>query len=146
MRLLLWSKKYINMMTIAVILLISTLSAGPIPRAQAGVWDWVTGISEVPSEVDELKSQYTKMEQSLVETQQRYEEMTSKLNAENEALRTQNEQLQARLLQLEEQDQKQKQQRNRILNTVLTAVGLLIGYFLLTRVLRVLVWRRHSRS
>lgn len=146
MRHLLGSKKHTSISAITVILLICLLYAEPLPRAEAGLWDWVTGISDVPSEVDELKSQYTKMEQSLVETQQRYEEMTSQLNAENDSLRSQNEQLQARILHLEEQELKQKQQRSRILNTVLTGVGLLIGYFLLTRLLRVLVWRRHSRN
>lgn len=140
----LWSKG--SAVALAVIVMICLLFSGPVPRAEAGLWDWVTGITEVPSEVDELKSQYTKMEQSLVETQQRYEEMTSQLNAENASLRSQNEQLQARILHLEEQELKQKQQRNRIYNTILTGVGLLIGYFLLTRLLRVLVWRRQSRS
>jgi len=119
---------------------------GPVSQAQAGWFDWMKGISEVPSDVDQLKSKYEEMEQSLLDTQQRYQEMTSQLNAENEALRLQNEQLTQRLLLLEEQELQQKQRTSRITTMILTGAGLLVLYFILTRIMRVFVWRRHSSN
>ncbi|WP_028593382.1 hypothetical protein [Paenibacillus assamensis] len=115
----------------------------PAPSAQAGLWDWMEGISEMPKEFNELKGQYNQMEQSLKDSQQRYQEMTDKLNGENDQLRQQNEQLMNRLLLLEEQELKQKQQVRKIFITIATGVGLLLLYFVLTRVMRVMVWSRH---
>lgn len=126
--------------------MIGLLLYGPAPQADAGLWDWVTGISEVPSEVETLKSNYEQMQQSLVETQQNYQDMTSRLNMENAELQQKNEQLTERILMLEEQEVKQKLRTNRILTTAIAAALLLVLYFLLTRLLRVLVWRRHSRN
>ncbi|MGZ9583958.1 hypothetical protein [Paenibacillus marinisediminis] len=127
--------------------------SGPVPQAQAGIWNWITGISEVPSEVEQLKSKYDEIEQTLTNTQQtlsntqkEYQTLTSQLNAENAALKEQNEQLSKRILLLEEQEMKQKLRTKRITTTVLTGAGLLLLYFALTRVMRVIVWRRHGSS
>ncbi|TVX91718.1 hypothetical protein [Paenibacillus agilis] len=130
-------------MLCAMLIMSVMLFCYPAPSAQAGLWDWMEGISEMPKEFNELKGQYDQMEQSLKDSQQRYHEMTDKLNGENDQLRKQNEELMNRLLLLEEQELKQKQQVRRIFITIATAVGLLMLYFVMTRVMRVMVWSRH---
>ncbi|WP_195574218.1 hypothetical protein [Paenibacillus sp. 1001270B_150601_E10] len=136
--------------------LVLVISLGSPSSAEAGWWDWLTGIKQIPSEFDELKSKYDQMEQSFQETQEKYKEMTDKFRSETDMLRAQNDQLLEqnselkkynqemtdRLLLLEQRDQAQRQQTKRIVTVVMVAIGLLVLYFVLTRVLRVLVWER----
>lgn len=136
--------------------LMFVLGLGAPAHVQAGFWDWVTGVSEIPSEFDKLKGKYEQMERSLQETQDKYNEMTDKFRTETDMLRAQNDQLLEqnselqkynkemadRLMLLEERDQLQRQQTKRIVTVVMVAIGLLVLYFILTRVMRVLVWQR----
>ncbi|WP_211234340.1 hypothetical protein [Paenibacillus taiwanensis] len=115
---------------------------GAVPQAEAGFWDWVTGVTEIPSEVEQLRSKYDEMEQSIIKSEQHYKEATDRLASDNEKLRGQNEQLMQRILQLETKDLEQRQQVRRIATVVITGIGLLLLYFVLTRVLRVMVWQR----
>ncbi|OPA74006.1 hypothetical protein BVG16_24925 [Paenibacillus selenitireducens] len=117
--------------------------SGPVPQAHAGFWDWVTGVSELPSDFNELKSKYDQIEQNLNASKEHYETVMQQLNIENEQLRLKNEQLTERLLLLEEEDQQQKKHVRLIIQGTLTLIGLLLLCFAVTRVLRVMVWRRN---
>ena len=124
-------------------LLFAASTSGPIPQAHAGFWDWVNGVSELPSDFNELRSKYDQLEQNLNASKEQYDSVMKQLNMENEQLRQKNEQLMDRLLLLEEEDQKQKQRVRWIIQGTLTIIGLLVLSFAVTRILRVIVWRRN---
>jgi regulator of replication initiation timing len=137
-----WRKGRFMFLGILFLLFFVSLS-GPVPQAHAGFWDWVTGVSELPSDFNELKSKYDQIEQNLNASKEHYETVMQQLNIENEQLRLKNEQLTERLLLLEEEDQQQKKHVRRIVQGTLTLIGLLLLCFAVTRVLRVMVWRRN---
>jgi len=128
---------------IGVIVLSIGLLLGPAPAAHAGFWDWVNGVKEIPSEVDELKSKYTQIEESFKKSREQYETVSNQLMQENEQLRVQNEALTSRLQMLEEQELRQKERMNWIIRGIIIAASAIVLLFIMTRVTRVLFWRRH---
>jgi len=135
---------------IGIFVLCIGLLLGPAPAAHAGFWDWVSGVKEIPSDVDELKSKYNQMEESFQKSREQYEAYSNQLMQENEQLRVQGEQLRAqnealtsRLQLLEEQDLRQKERMKWIIRGIVIAASIIALFFIMTRVTRVLFWRRH---
>ena len=128
---------------IGIFVLCIGLWLGPASAAHAGFWDWVSGVKEIPSDVDELKSKYTQMEESFQKSREQYETVSNQLMQENEQLRVQNETLTSRLKLLEEQDLRQKERMKWIIRGIMIAASIIALFFIMTRVTRVLFWRRH---
>lgn len=137
-----FKRKRIIMFILLLVSIFSVSLSGPVPQAQAGIWDWMNDISELPSDFNELQSKYDQIEKNLKASQEQYENMMKQLNTENEQLRLKNDQLSERILLLEKENQLQQQRMSWIIKTALTLVGLLVFFFVVTRVMRIMVWRR----
>jgi len=129
-----------------LIVLFTINLAGPLPRAQAGLWDWVSGISELPTDVNDLKSKYEQIEQSFKASQEQSEKIMQQLNQENEQLRLKNDQLSERIQLLEAENLQQQKHVSWFIKGTLTFIGLLLFSFVATRVIRIMVWRRSPKE
>ncbi|UHA74194.1 hypothetical protein [Paenibacillus sp. 481] len=134
-----------NMSWFALVLMLGGalffLSSSPV---QAGFWSNLWGITEIPDDVNQLKKSYEDTRKALEETQRQSEEVQKRLASENEKLREQNEQLMQRLSLIEQQNEQKHTFTRRVAITVMVAIGLGLLYFALTRLFRVLVWRRNA--
>ncbi|WNR45171.1 hypothetical protein [Paenibacillus roseipurpureus] len=134
-----------------LISLIGLLYAAPV--AHASLLDRVKDIYQLPGHVEQIQKDYeaTKQEladqkDKLAEAVKQSQEIEDRLLRQNEDLKKDNAQLQERLKAME-QIARDKDQRNRkILYMVITAAALVVGYFLLGRVFRLIVWRRQKRG
>ncbi|TCZ76545.1 hypothetical protein E0485_13155 [Paenibacillus albiflavus] len=132
---------------LSILIVLFTINlAGPLPRAHAGLWDWMTGISELPSDVSDLKSKYDQIEQSFKANQEQYEKVMQQLNLENEQLRFKNDQLSERVQLLEAENLQQQKHVSWFIKGTLTFIGLLLFSFVATRVIRIMVWRRSPKE
>jgi CHASE3 domain sensor protein len=125
----------------------------PYSTAEAGLLDRVKDIYQLPEqlegiqkEFDSTKQQLEEQKDKLAETMRQSKEAQDRLIAQNKQLLEQNEALQSRI-QAMEQTALDKNARTRKITTIaVTAVILVIGYFVLGRVLRITVWRRQKRK
>ncbi|WP_334074726.1 hypothetical protein [Paenibacillus sp. A14] len=110
-------------------------------RAHAGFFsDFYKGakeISELPGEVNELKANYEMTQDKLAEAESTLEAY----RAQNEALMEQNRELAASVTALTEAQQKREASARKTRILILTGVALLAGYFILLRVIRLLLRR-----
>ncbi|MCE5173586.1 hypothetical protein LQV63_30620 [Paenibacillus profundus] len=128
---------------LSMLLFFSIMFLVPSPSAHAG---FLQKLSELPADFDKMKQQYEETRQSLEDAKRQSDAMQQQLQAENESLRQQNEQLLQRIDQWEQKDVEAKLQEKlqfrRIMITVFTGIGLVLLYIIMTRVLRIFVWRR----
>lgn len=124
--------------------------------AQAGIFGTFKGIMELPEEIDRLKEDYEQVRQNYNDTMSRleeaeraaqsaaqtYESSQQKLIQENEKLQSQNRELLQMVLELQQSEQERRQKASRFRTIVWTAVGLVGGYFVLTRGMRVVLRSR----
>lgn len=105
------------------------------------IYDNFQQFTELPDEIDELKNSYQKaledLERARIDT-----EMYQKQNAE---LAEQNRQLTSMLEQMKVDEAEKARKSERIKTVIVTAIALLAGYFLLTRILRFGMRRRTNR-
>ncbi|MBP1990877.1 hypothetical protein [Paenibacillus eucommiae] len=128
------------------------------PEANAGFFDRVKDIYQLPDNFQDLQQEYldTKQElqdqkdklveqaENLEQVLQSSKEAEERLNAQNRQLQEQNESLQERL-KLMEQNAADKAARNRKIAVMIgTAVALILFYFVAGRLFRVIVWRRQK--
>lgn len=116
------------------------------PRANAGYFNdlfrGVQEISELPSEVDELKSNYEETLEKLDEAQASIVEAEGTLETyrkQNEELSQRNEELAATVAALTRAQEKREAEAHRTKVLLLTGVLLLLGYFILLRVIRLIL-------
>ncbi|WP_410770876.1 hypothetical protein [Fontibacillus sp. BL9] len=111
------------------------------PHAYAGyfsdLYQGVKELSELPSEVNELKANYQMTQDKLAEAESTMEAYRQ----QNEALLEQNRELSASVAALTEAQQAREANARKTRILILTGVLLLAGYFILLRVIR-LVLRR----
>lgn len=141
-----YQRKGIFIFLFILIVLFTISLSGPLPRANAGLWDWVNDISELPSNINDLQSKYDQIEQSFKASQEQSEKIMQQLNLENGQLRLKNDQLSERLLLLEKENEQQQKHVSWFIKGTLTVIGLFLFSFVATRVLRVMVWRRSPRE
>lgn len=120
-------------------------------RAQAGFWDNVYNgyeqFTNLPEEVNKLQQSY---EQTITELNNAKENIESfqahneELIAQNQYLMEQNETLTSMVNQLQKAEEQRMKTQKRITTTVITAIGLIVLYFLLVRIIRYRM-RRHSK-
>ncbi|SDD62427.1 hypothetical protein SAMN02799630_05652 [Paenibacillus sp. UNCCL117] len=125
-------------------------------EAQAGIIDRVKDIYGMPEQVGQLQEQYEDTKRQLEQSRQQMEEAMArseeaarsfqetqdKLLRENEELKMHNTRLEQTLRQLEEARYAQSVRNRQIAWTALTAAGLALLYFALTRMVRFALWRR----
>ncbi|MCA1292602.1 hypothetical protein LBW89_06185 [Paenibacillus sp. alder61] len=109
--------------------------------AHAGIFsDFYQGakeLSELPGEVNELKANYEMTLDKLSEAESTLESYRE----QNEALMEQNRELAASVTALTEAQQKREANARKTRILILTGIALLAGYFLLLRVIRLLLRR-----
>ncbi|UQZ35057.1 hypothetical protein C2I18_16930 [Paenibacillus sp. PK3_47] len=132
-------------------LLLVTVSASlPAPAAEANyfsdLYKGLQNFSELPGEVNQLQESYQQTMDELQQTKDRLGETQDQLGqtlqdiedyrAQNVALQEQNRQLGLVVEELRNDRTERENYYNRIKITLLTGVGLLLGYFILVRLLR----------
>jgi Skp family chaperone for outer membrane proteins len=124
--------------------------------AHAGFFDTVKGIFQLPEQVDNLQQQYESTKQKLDEATdqldsvareskealQQYKDSEQRLMQENERLARQNEQLQQSIAQLQQSELERSSKYRRTIIMIGTAAALVLLYFVLGRVLRVVLRSR----
>ncbi|SDF55603.1 hypothetical protein SAMN04488542_112139 [Fontibacillus panacisegetis] len=136
-------KQYRNrgLSLLILVLLGGGLLFGSAKPAQAGYWnDLVNGVkelSQLPSEVNELKENYDATLDKLEETQGELESFRQ----QNEELMERNRELAATVSSLSEAQQIRDANTQRTRLLLLTGLALFIGYFIILRIVR-LVLRR----
>ncbi|RCX16172.1 hypothetical protein DFP94_11329 [Fontibacillus phaseoli] len=134
-------KKTVCALLVCGILLVCGLVLPGQPRAYAGyfsdLYQGVKELSELPSEVNELKANYQMTQDKLAEAESTMEAYRQ----QNEALLEQNRELSASVAALTEAQQAREANARKTRILILTGVLLLAGYFILLRVIR-LVLRR----
>ncbi|WP_079418297.1 hypothetical protein [Paenibacillus ferrarius] len=124
----------------------------PVSAAQASWLDRIKDIYELPENVQQIQKDYEATKQQLEdqkdklsETIQRSKDTEEKLLGQNDALKKENEQLQERLKAMEQVALDKDKRNKKILYMAVTAVLLVVLYFVLGRVFRFIVWRRQKR-
>lgn len=106
------------------------------PAAHAGWWGTIKDISELPAEVNELKENYRQTVDQLEQAHQNMEIYRQ----ENQKLLEQNQELTRMVAELKQLEEERQASYRKMKALVLTLAGLLIGYFVMLRGLR--VWMR----
>lgn len=144
-------------MILLVLLILPLWCPSFLPKAEAGAWNRVKSFFQLPGEVDQLKDKYQEVQQNYEEVQQnfqdtreqldatrqqaeKYQEEQLKLLEDNKRLEEQNRKLQETVGKLEHSEEERSQGYKKIRRILYTAAGLVVGYFVLGRLLRV-VWR-----
>jgi hypothetical protein len=138
-------------------------------QAEAGIWDRMKSIYNAPEQLEEfqksISEEYERMQQTvdkqkaaLEETRQEAKEAAERFKAEQQKWIAENERIQAEKKMLEERnrqlterlenleaEQSSRDALTRKLITIgLTALGMLLGYFILMRLFRFLIWKRQK--
>lgn len=119
----------------------SSLYIPAAPHAQAGffsdMYNGIKDITELPSEVNELKESYQ-------QTRDKLEEANATLEAyrqQNEALLEQNRELTESVAALTMAEQNRENQSRKLRIMIITGVLLVAGYFVVLRLIRLLLRR-----
>lgn len=139
----------------------------PAPEAKANylndIYNGIQSFSELPGEVSKLQESYRKTAEELQQTKedlgeavdelgQTKEQLTGSLQqmqtyqSQNAALQEQNRQLSQVVDELKNDRTARENYFNRIKVTVIAGIALILGYFLLIRVLRFTMRHRSRRS
>lgn len=137
----------------AILLLMGIALCAPAPSAHANYFtDFYNGLqkfSELPGEVSKLQDSYRQTTEELEKTKNQLETTASQIEAyrtQNIALQEQNRQLSQMVDELKDERQARENRYNQIKVTVITGLCLLLGYFLLTRLVRLGMRNRSRRS
>ncbi|WP_028550214.1 hypothetical protein [Paenibacillus sp. UNC451MF] len=125
----------------------------PFTTVEAGVLDRVKDMYQLPEHVESIQKEFDATKQQLeeqrnklAESVQQSREAIDLLNAQNKQLLEQNEALQSRIQMMEQTSLDKKAQTRKITSIALTVIFLIIGYFLIGRLIRILVWRRQNSN
>ncbi|WP_438448637.1 hypothetical protein [Gorillibacterium sp. sgz5001074] len=121
---------------------------GGTQTAEAGLYDRVKDIFELPGEVDKLKEEYGKVKGSYDDALKEldsYRQMQEKLLEDNARLAEQNRLLAETVQSLKKAEESRSRSSSRIQRMIWTVVLLGAGYVILTRVARY-VMRARSRN
>ncbi|MNI36829.1 hypothetical protein D3C73_908950 [compost metagenome] len=149
----------------ALALLVVITLLQPFSVVEAGWFDRVKDIYQLPDHVEDIQQQYDETKRQLNEQMdkladqkellaQQQDKITESIKqslereeqliAQNRQLQEQNQGLQQRLMVMEEAAKAKEARNRKITIMIITAVSLVLGYFLLGRLFRVAVWRRHK--
>ncbi|MCR8633795.1 MULTISPECIES: DUF3450 domain-containing protein [Paenibacillus] len=123
----------------------------PYSTVEAGLLDRVKDIYQLPEQVESIQKEFDATKQQLQEQKDKLTETVrqsmqteERLIAQNKQLQEQNEALQRRIQSMEQTAQDKNAFTRKITTIAITAVILVLGYFVLGRVLRITVWRRQN--
>lgn len=129
----------------AVMLAAGLLFSLPAPPAHANVFnDMYKGLeqfSELPGQMSELKDSYQQTVNELEQTKSQLEDYRN----ENVTLQEKNQQLTKMLDELRDERTARERYIRRLKITALTGLGLVVGYFILIRVIRFSMRSRSGR-
>ncbi len=136
--------------------LLLAASFAPAP-AHAGWFDRIRDIYKAPDKLEEFQESYENLirqqqeeldsvRKEALESSRQLAEEQRKWLEENERLAQQNRSLEERLAQLEEQEQNKSVIIRKMLTVTAAIVGIIVAGFLAMRVIRILIWRRESRT
>ncbi|WP_211747037.1 hypothetical protein [Paenibacillus sp. Marseille-Q4541] len=141
-------KWQLSLMTVVMYSLLLVISDH---RAEAGFWENVYNgyeqFTNLPEEVNKLQQSY---EQTMTELNnaktniESFQARNEELISQNQYLMEQNENLTTMVGQLQKAEEQRMMTQKRITVMVITAISLIVLYFLLIRVIRYRM-RRHSR-
>lgn len=125
----------------------------PYTTAEAGVLDRVKDMYQLPEHVESIqkefdatKQQLEEQKNKLAETVQQSKEAMDMLQSQNKQLMEQNEALVNRIQLMEQTELDKKLQSRKMTTIVITGLLLIIGYFVIGRLIRILVWRRQRSN
>ncbi|MFF2911868.1 hypothetical protein [Paenibacillus sp. NPDC057934] len=137
----------------SALLLLGIFVCLPAPSVQANYFsDLYNGFqkfSELPGEVNKLQESYRQTLEELERTKNELGEAKDQLGAtvsQNAALQEQNRQLSQMVNELRDDRQARDNNFNRIKVTIITGLCLILGYFLLIRLVRLGMRSRSRRS
>ncbi|MCM3127754.1 hypothetical protein ACFQ3J_14035 [Paenibacillus provencensis] len=120
-------------------------------RTHAGFWENLYNgyeqYSKLPEEVNQLQQSYEQTMNELNSAKQNmeaFQERNEDLIKQNEELMKQNDNLNQLVSQMQQAEADRKATQQKVINTAIAAVLLIIGYFILIRVIRFRM-RRASR-
>jgi septal ring factor EnvC (AmiA/AmiB activator) len=134
--------------------------------AEANFFDTIKDIYNLPKDVENLQKQYEEAKKSYDETKQQVEEQRQQLEdqskqllesvqkaqeteerlaQQNKELQDHNDELLTRLQAMEETVSSKDKWIHRIKVTGITLVSMVVLYFVLGRLFRVVIWRRNNR-
>jgi septal ring factor EnvC (AmiA/AmiB activator) len=131
----------------------------PVSIAKANFFDTIKNIYNLPKDVENLQKQYeeakksydeTKLlveeqKQQLLEVTRKAQETEDRLIAQNKELQANNDAFKTRIKAMEEAVSSKDKWIQRIKTTGITLVVLVVLYFVIGRVFRVMIWRRNKR-
>lgn len=125
----------------------------PAPAAKANyindIYNGLQSFSELPGEVNKLQESYQKTTEELQQTKEELGQTLQQMQnyqAQNAALQEQNRQLSQVVDELKNERTAREKYYNRIKTTVITGLALVLGYFLLIRLLRFAMRHRSRRG
>ncbi|NOU93629.1 hypothetical protein GC093_10400 [Paenibacillus sp. LMG 31456] len=134
-----------------ITIIIAAALLQPFSAVEAGLLDRVKDIYQLPEQIESIqkgydatKQQLEEQKDKLAETMRQSAQAEERLIAQNKQLQEQNEALQKRIQTMEQTAQDKNALTRKITTIAITAVFLVIGYFVLGRVLRITVWRRKN--
>lgn len=144
----------------SVLLLLGLTNIIGTPRAKANylndIYNGIQSFSELPGEVSKLQESYQKTAEELQQTKDELGETKDQLSqsleqmqtyqAQNAALQEQNRQLSQVVDELKNDRAARENYLNRIKVTVISGLALVLGYFVLIRLLRFTMRARSRRS
>jgi peptidoglycan hydrolase CwlO-like protein len=144
----------------SALLLAGIFSVLPSPSAQANyfsdLYNGMQKFSELPGEVNKLQESYRQTVEDLEQAKNELDAAKDQLGAtaaemetyrtQNAALQEQNRQLTQMVDELRNDRQARENSFNRIKVTVITGLALILGYFLLIRLIRLGMRSRSRRS
>ncbi|AIQ22243.1 hypothetical protein NYE25_25775 [Paenibacillus sp. FSL E2-8871] len=145
-------RKYLQLLCSLLLLLTLSISL-PAPVAQANIFSDIyngfKSFSELPNEVNELKEGF---QQTAEELQQAKDKLTNTMQemeayrTQNEALQEQNRQLTQMVDELQNDRTAREEYYHKIKVTIFTGIGLILGYFILIRIVRFSMLHRSRKG
>ncbi|KWX73031.1 hypothetical protein AMQ84_24350 [Paenibacillus riograndensis] len=137
----------------SVMLLLGLSVIFPAPAAKANyfsdLYNGLQNFSELPGEVNQLQESYRQTTEELQQTKEQLGQTLQQMadyQAQNAALQEQNRQLSQVVDELKNDRTARENYYNRIKITVITGLALILGYFVLIRLLRLGMRHRSRKS
>ncbi len=135
-------RKFLQLLCSFLLLLGISISL-PAPAAKANIFSDIyngfKSFSELPDEVNQLKEGFRQTAEELQQSKEKLADTLREVEAyqsQNAALQEQNRQLTQMVDELRNERTAREQYYNKIKITIFTGIGLILGYFLLIRLIR----------
>ncbi|WP_375104892.1 hypothetical protein ACDZ28_13220 [Paenibacillus sp. RS8] len=145
-------RKYLQLLC-SLLLLLTVSIALPAPAAKANIFSDIyngfKSFSELPNEVNELKEGFQQTAEELQQAKDKLANTMQEMEAyqtQNEALQEQNRQLTQMVDALQNDRTAREEYFHKIKVTIFTGIGLILGYFILIRIIRFSMLHRSRKG